>query len=759
MKSMKLSRYFEIVNPKYTTLQITPHSSIRNYNSSNIAKMVTIMYRSMSKSIHKEEKKYFIETKVKCTYAIDIYKTDIKFYFIVPQEYVLLAKEKISSVWDKATVEECVYIPKFTHEHIHKYQLNYTKLDAFSLAVDKKSNNPLNSILNVVDIMQDEDRILIAYNFIPCSQYGWKTKCDKAHEKFKNNIPITKEITGWKVGITILFAVADFLDRVFTIEKKSENIFSDLSKALRDNDKKISEQTKAKKHDTVLDTQIMVIGTGTNSDRTKNQCLTVCNAYTDIEEDNSLDFEKVLTKEPIDLYSYRYDGVRTNKISTNECQNFLQLPARELLQKHRINHVNVTETVVPEPLQRGYIWAGKHTHKGHTIDTYLSSEKNINNLPLIPMGKMGAGKTTLLGGVANNVIKNTKEGVIVIDYIKKCELSDYIKAHTPKDRLIEIDLSIPEQRQALAFNERDISKCTTIEEIVDEASMLTQETVRLIDSINTEGEPLKPKMRRYLTSACNVVFTQPNQSLKDVIKCLEDEEYRKECIDRLSDGLKQSLEEEIYNLRALDEKKKDEVVGTKDGKIEGVIDRVNLLKEDSKLKSMFNKSPKNNVNFVDAMNQGKVVLIRMPQAKFSRHHRNILTTFFISKIWLACELRGDTQDTPLRNHLIVDEVFDAPTSFNVLTDMLVQVRKFQLKLIFSVHYLSQIEPIREALKASGASYMLLQGTDKKNYEELKSELQPYTVEDLLNLKQYNSLNLMTYSKGYATYISDLTVKI
>ena len=107
----------------------------------------------------------------------------------------------------------------------------------------------------------------------------------------------------------------------------------------------------------------------------------------------------------------------------------------------------------------------------------------------------------------------------------------------------------------------------------------------------------------------------------------------------------------------------------------------------------------------------------------------------------------------------MDEIFDAPTSFNVLCDMLVQVRKFQLKLIFSAHYLSQIEPIREALKASGASYMLLQGTDKKNYKELENELQPFTVDDLINLKQYHSLNLIKYSKGYAKFISDLTVKV
>ena len=762
-KSMPMSQFVRIVNPIYTTLQITPHSSIRNYNSAMIGKMITTMYQSIKKRIYLEEKHLMIQSKVKCSYIIDIYKNDVNFYFIVPQQYVYIAKEKISSVWDKATIEECVKIPEFTHKNIHTYQLNYTKLDAFSLEVDKKSNNPLNNILNVIEIMEDKDRVTVAYNFIPCSQYGWNVECEKAHNKLKKGNPINKDISGGVIFATVVYGILDFLDGVlehFLGDKNKEyNLVSDLSDALRKTDKQISQHTKDKRHDASILTQIGVISGSDNSVRATNSAISVCQAFQDITDDNELAYEKIIGKCNINLYSQKFDRIGSNKISTAECQNFLQLPARELLEKHNIKHVNVLETNVPDPLKQGYVWTGKNTCKGNTIDTYLSNENNINNLPLIPMGQMGAGKTTLLGGIANNVTKSTKEGVIVIDFIKKCELSDFIKAHTPKDRLIEIDLSIPYQRQSLSFNELDISKCSTIDEVVDMASMLTQETVRLIDSINTEGEPLKPKMRRYLTSACNVVFTQPNQSLKNVVKCLEDEVYRAECINRLSEQLKVELEEEIYNLKALDEMKNGEVVGTKDGKIEGVVDRVNLIKEDSKLKSMFNKSPEHNINFVDAMNEGKVILIKMPQARFSRHHRNILTTFFISKVWLACTIRGDTQDKPLRNHLIVDEIFDAPTSFNVLSDMLVQVRKFQLKLIFSVHYLSQIEPIREALKASGASYMLLQGTDKKNYKELENELLPYTIEDLLNLKQYHSLNLIKYSKGYAKFISDLTVKV
>jgi len=51
--------------------------------------------------------------------------------------------------------------------------------------------------------------------------------------------------------------------------------------------------------------------------------------------------------------------------------------------------------------------------------------------------------------------------------------------------------------------------------------------------------------------------------------------------------------------------------------------------------------------------------------------------------------------------------------------------------------------------------MLLQGADKKNFEELKEEMQPFELEDLLNLKQHHSLNLIKSKDSYKAFITKL----
>ncbi len=147
MEAIKLSNYFQLINPTYTYIQIVPHRSIRNYNSSNIAKAISHTYKSINKRVHKEQKKIFIETNFKISYIIDIEKNNANFYFLVPVIYKSIILEKISEIWSKATIKEVEDIPTFSVNST-TYSLNYKKDDALSLNVNKTNNEPLNSILN-----------------------------------------------------------------------------------------------------------------------------------------------------------------------------------------------------------------------------------------------------------------------------------------------------------------------------------------------------------------------------------------------------------------------------------------------------------------------------------------------------------------------------------------------------------------------------------------------------------------------------------
>ncbi|WP_027633407.1 ATP-binding protein [Clostridium hydrogeniformans] len=760
-------KYFKLIKPNYIYLKIIPHKSIRNYNSSNIAKAITHTFRSINKRIKIEQKKLWFELNFKISYVIDIESDNASFYFIVPEVFQNILLEKISEIWTKATIERVECINPFAFDST-KYQLGYKKEDALSLQVDKKSNEPLNSILNVIEIMKDEDRVTIIYNFLPRTQFGWLKQYQDTMQKLKEHKPIEKEKMSFSyISKGLLSYVVDLLDTVMEVfndftggtkQKENQQSFAEALATALEQEKELSNDTKKKKDIRVLDTQIVVVSSSKDKTREDNNALSVCQSYRVLDEDNELNYKKITSN--ISTKEYKFKNVDVNTISTDEAQNFIQIPGRQLLRDHRIKHINIEETQVPDKLQEGYFSLGEVKYKGSVSNSYLENEYNIGNLPLVLIGSQGSGKTTYMKNIAR-YCSNNGEGVFLIDFIKNCELSNDIAKVIPKDKLIVLNLAEEKDIQGLGFNEIKITDDMTSYKKMMLANLQSQQVMALVDSISV-GDPLSSRMRRFLSAACNVVFVQGHSSIRNVIECLENHNKRKKYIESLPKLLTNLLEDDIDTLSELNEWSKatknnpPEIIGTKESKIEHILDRISLLREDFKLKYMYNKNCSNNIDLVECMEQGKVVLIQMKESDFpTKMIKNILVTYWISKIWLTSQLRGSLKDRPLRCNVIADEIFQAPTCMKTLEYILPQSRKFGCKFIFSTQYIKQLESIFNTLEASGSSYMLLKGSMEDDFNHFKSKLENFEFEDLRDMQQFSSLNLIYYSSGYASFISKL----
>ena len=113
------------------------------------------------------------------------------------------------------------------------------------------------------------------------------------------------------------------------------------------------------------------------------------------------------------------------------------------------------------------------------------------------------------------------------------------------------------------------------------------------------------------------------------------------------------------------------------------------------------------------------------------------------------------QEKPNRVNILVDEIFQAPTTLKTLEYILPQSRKFACKFVFSTQYIRQLESIFDTLEASGSSYMLLKGCLEDDFNHFKSKLEEFEYEDLRDMEQFSSLNLIYYSGGYSSFITKL----
>ena len=758
-KSIRLDNYFELVNPKYVFFKLTPHSSCRNSSSDKLAQLVNKMYIDFTKRIYREEKKLFFKTNTKVSYYIYLEKHKAEFYFIVPSAYKRLFKEKISDTWKNIEIKEVEQLPQFS-PNATKYGMRYKKEDALSLAIDKRNNELLSSTLNIMEILESDtnDKIGIIYNFMPSSPTvlsSFKEYHREIMEKYKKHMPLEKD----KKNIWYILKMAfNFL--INTVDGLLEATQKDLKQTIHNNitivqNRELSKPTYKKENCILCRSQIMILSESDNKNNQEINGKATCETFSIIDEDNSLTYDEV-TKD-FDILDAQFPSSVLDT-STLECQNMLQMPGRELLKQFKdIEHLKVLENPVPKELQEGFFRLGNVKVKETNTQAYKSNDSQLSRLGMAYLGSMGSGKTTFMVNNAKDII-DAGHGLVCIDIINNCELSEAIKAVAPKDRLVEIDCSNANQLQSFSFNEIEINDNMTDYEKVANATLHTQQIAVLLDSINDDTSKLSPKMLKYLYAAGSVVFTTKyNASLKDIINCLTVPAKRHGFIDKLSDSLKELLEEEIYNLQELDKVEKNGSISNNDSKVEGIIDRSIHLKTSSHTKLSFMKSSENNLNFVELLTQNKVILIKVPESKFpSKMIRNIISTFYLSKVWMAKQLLGTIKQP--KTYLLFDEFYKCHNCQLLYEDIFVEARKFDLVSIVALHYLNQLtQDCKESLKASGTSYMLLQGADVKAYQDLKSNLIQfgYEEEDLLNLERYHALALIKTSKNYTAFITKL----
>ena len=163
------------------------------------------------------------------------------------------------------------------------------------------------------------------------------------------------------------------------------------------------------------------------------------------------------------------------------------------------------------------------------------------------------------------------------------------------------------------------------------------------------------------------------------------------------------------------------------------------------------------------MEEHKVILIRMRDKDFDDDISiDILTSFFLQKIWAALKIRGTMHNLPDRVTVLIDEIFQTPCAQKILAKNFVQSAKFGLKYVLTLHYLQQLsQDAQRAMRNANASYMLISGVDENAFSSFRSDFQKegYEVEDLLNLERYHSLNLIKTKNGRAAFITRLPKQI
>ena len=752
-ESIKLSKYIEIQKAEYTHIQVIPSKSCRNTNTDKILVLANTMYKKLDRLIRIENKKLIITSKLKLSYYIHITKRCTEFYFIVPTVFYSQVKTKLSETWKNVEIKKVNALPININD-CTKYQLSYKLNDVLSLNVDKRSNSLLNANLSVLEILQDDEAVGIFYNFIPMSQKEqnyFKISSQEALNNFRKGINLKKSKNIVDLGVISLKFLVDFinglLNAFLSAPKNSHNIINHIEKST-------SSSTQRKAKSDIIKTQAIICAKSDEKEREKQLCTTTFNTFSNINGDNELEMEEV--KKNIDIYKDDIK-VKANYTSTLESGKFINIAGKDIIEQHKnIKHNKLLELRAPKCLEDGEVRLGEVKHKDDKQMIYYSTDEQMKRLGRVLLGPMGAGKDYYMTNMAKDIIK-VGRGLIVLDYIDKCQLADNIKAITPIDRVIEINCANPKQLQSFAYDEYKYNDSDKEVDKIDICMQKAQQYNMLLDTINDVNSTLTPRMLRYLNAASTIVF-RVNQysSFKDIIDVLKNPTKRDNIISLLPASAKELLQDEIDDLEELSKRDKKGNIENADSKIDGILDRISKLKSSSiYTKLSYISESTNNIDFIKAINEGKVILIKIPAKRFSKTMRSLLATFFLQKVWIAKE-QGATKT---QTELFINEIHQSYHCQLLMEDILVECRKFNLTPTLSLHYLDQCtKNLQKSILASGASFLLIQGTDIKVYNELKRyfDKDGYTETDLAELERYHALCLIKNEyTGYSSFVCKL----
>ena len=494
--------------------------------------------------------------------------------------------------------------------------------------------------------------------------------------------------------------------------------------------------------------------------------LSVANSYKDLNSDNSL-VPKLLSKnEQSKLFKEVMNGYKTPSknliLSDKEICKLIQLPQIDLQKEYRIHSIDSREVDIPSELQNGLVRIGAAEKQGKIVNTYWSTNVNIMALGKIFIGPQYSGKTTAVKRTVKDCYKAGYSN-IVIDYIENCDTAKEIMEVVKDEDKIILELGNKDYIPALAYNE--ISRLITEDmdswDRINYANLISEQVEYLINAITDEktGELTAP-MLRYLHAASMITFIRPGAKIYDVFQVLRRWDRRNEAIRyaKYSNCFEKD-DDILFDLEELHERDKDgKIIGTREYLISGIINRIILLQKNPYIKRMLTSDIDMNEDFTKYIEEGKNIFILIPQTKLPNQSiRDILTTFYISRIWLTVQLRENNKEARLCN-LFFDEVHQVPTTARFLSNHITEFRRHKLGLILSCHFLKQLKDLLTSLKSSGASYVFIAGTEKENLEYMKQELEPFSLNDGLNLKPYTSLNIVNYGNQYAKFIAKLPEK-
>lgn len=380
------------------------------------------------------------------------------------------------------------------------------------------------------------------------------------------------------------------------------------------------------------------------------------------------------------------------------------------------------------PHKAGITYFAETDFRGKQTQFGIKDEDRTRHVYVI--GKTGMGKSTLLENMAAQDIQNGN-GLAFIDPHGSAvdKLLDYVPEHRVQDVIYfaPFDLDYP-----ISFNVLEDVGRDNRHHVVD--GLMSAFKKIWVDAWSA-------RMEYILTNILLALIEYPDATLLGVNRMLADKEYRNKVVANVTDpGVKAFWVDEFakYGDRYMQE------AGA------AIQNKIGQFTSSPLIRNIIGQ-PRSSVNFRQAMDDKKILLINLSKGRMGEGNTNLIGSMLITKIYLAAMSRANLSKAQLAQvpefYFFVDEFQSfANKSFE---NILSEARKYKLSLTIAHQYVEQMsEEVRAAVFGNvGTTISFRVGPlDAEIFEKIYNPT--FTKEDMVNLGRFQMyLTLMIDGVG------------
>lgn len=369
---------------------------------------------------------------------------------------------------------------------------------------------------------------------------------------------------------------------------------------------------------------------------------------------------------------------------------------------------------MPSPLNDSVSYFARTNFRNQGTPFGIKQADRLSHMYVI--GKTGTGKSTLLETLALQDIAQGR-GMMLID--PHGDLAERIVGGIPPHRRDDvIYFNVPDASQPFGYNPLKHVRA-------DKISLAASGLLEAFKKMWPDAWGVR--MEHVLRNALLALLEQPDASLADILRLLNDKTYRSAVVENLANDQVRRFWKDEYD--HYPPRLKAEAIAP-------IQNKVGAFLADPILRRILT-SPEQPIQFRRMMDEGRILIVNLARGQVGEDTTSLLGALLVTTAALAAFSRAEVPEPDRQPFFIYLDEFQTFTTRSLAT-MTAELRKYGIGVIASHQYLEQVEPevINAVLGNAGTIIAFRLGPRDAN--AIAGEFHPkFQPTDLLNLRNHH----------------------